>query len=236
MTTGATPLLGLALPVQGELSGTWGDVVNNSITSLIDSAIAGTTTVSSVASTVTLTTGDFAANQARQAVILCTSTSNIAQNIYVPDKSKVYVVINKSQRVVTVSSIYDTGVSVPIDATVVIAWNGSAFVPVSGYTGYPLNTQTGSSYTATYGDSGKLIVLNGPTSVSLPAYTANTGTKLTFFNYAGSSAVVTGNFYKSGNSAVVTTLTIAKYGSLTIVSSYDGSVNGWLVISSVGVT
>jgi len=36
MTTAATSLLGLALPVTGELAGTWGDTVNNSITSLLD--------------------------------------------------------------------------------------------------------------------------------------------------------------------------------------------------------
>ena len=45
MTTAATSLLGLALPVTGELSGTWGDTVNNSITSLLDTAVAGTTTL-----------------------------------------------------------------------------------------------------------------------------------------------------------------------------------------------
>ena len=34
MTTAYTNLLGLALPVTGDLNGTWGDVVNNSITEL----------------------------------------------------------------------------------------------------------------------------------------------------------------------------------------------------------
>ena len=58
MATAYTSLLGLALPVTGELSGTWGDTVNNSITSLLDSAIAGTTTLSSDADvTLTTTTG-----------------------------------------------------------------------------------------------------------------------------------------------------------------------------------
>ena len=46
MTTQATSLLGLALPITGELDGTWGDTVNDSITSLVDTAIAGTTTLS----------------------------------------------------------------------------------------------------------------------------------------------------------------------------------------------
>ena len=62
MTTAATSLLGLALPVTGELSGTWGSVVNDSITSLLDNAIAGTTTLSTDAD-VTLTTTTLASNQ-----------------------------------------------------------------------------------------------------------------------------------------------------------------------------
>ena len=40
MTTQYTSLLGLALPVTGELSGTWGDVVNDSITQLVEDSIA----------------------------------------------------------------------------------------------------------------------------------------------------------------------------------------------------
>ena len=44
--TNFSPLLGLALPTTGDLSGTWGTVVNDAITDLIDSAIAGTTTLS----------------------------------------------------------------------------------------------------------------------------------------------------------------------------------------------
>ena len=42
MTTGATTLLSLALPVEGELDGTWGDVVNYGITDYVDIAVAGT--------------------------------------------------------------------------------------------------------------------------------------------------------------------------------------------------
>ena len=41
MTTQYSPILKLALPVQGELSGTWGDVVNDNITSMVEQAIAG---------------------------------------------------------------------------------------------------------------------------------------------------------------------------------------------------
>jgi hypothetical protein len=45
MTTAYTPTLKLALPVTGELSGTWGDVVNDNITSMVEQAIAGLATI-----------------------------------------------------------------------------------------------------------------------------------------------------------------------------------------------
>ena len=66
MTTSYTSLLGLALPVTGELQGTWGDVVNQQITELLDGAVAGATTIS-VDADITLSTTTGAANQARQA-------------------------------------------------------------------------------------------------------------------------------------------------------------------------
>ena len=41
MPTQFSTLLKLALPVQGELSGTWGDTVNDGVTNMIEEAIAG---------------------------------------------------------------------------------------------------------------------------------------------------------------------------------------------------
>ena len=40
MATQFSTLLKLALPVQGELSGTWGDLLNNSVTNMVEEAIA----------------------------------------------------------------------------------------------------------------------------------------------------------------------------------------------------
>jgi len=45
MATQYSPLLTLALPVQGELTGTWGDVINDEITSMVEQAIAGRVTI-----------------------------------------------------------------------------------------------------------------------------------------------------------------------------------------------
>jgi hypothetical protein len=92
MTINYTTLLGLAKPVTGTEANTWGDVVNDSITSLLDTAIAGTTTITAD-TTLTTTTG--AANQSRQAILLCSPASaNIT--ITAPAQSKIYTVINTS--------------------------------------------------------------------------------------------------------------------------------------------
>lgn len=133
MTTVYTSLLGLALPVTGELSGTWGDTVNNGLTSLLDSAVAGTTTLSTDAD-VTLTTTTGAANQARAAIILWTATGSVTRNIVVPSASKVYAVINNTggSQSIVVKGAATTGVTITAGNKAVVVWNGSDFVQVGG--------------------------------------------------------------------------------------------------------
>jgi hypothetical protein len=132
MTTGNTTLLGLALPVEGELDGTWGDVVNDSITSLVDSAVAGTTTLS-VDADVTLTTTVLAANQARQAVLLWTASNGATtRNITAPAQSKPYIVINAGTgSIVLRGAGPTTGVTVVTGEKCLAAWNGSDFVKIA---------------------------------------------------------------------------------------------------------
>jgi len=137
MATAYTSLLGLALPVTGELSGTWGDTVNNSITSLLDSAVSGTTTLSSDAD-VTLTTTTGAANTSRQAVLLWTAGGTVTRNITAPAQSKVYVVINASsstQSIVLRGVGPTTGVTIIQGEKAVCAWNGTDFVKIANISG-----------------------------------------------------------------------------------------------------
>jgi hypothetical protein len=132
MTTGNTTLLGLALPVEGELDGTWGDVVNDSLTSLVDSAVAGTTTLSADAD-VTLTDTVLAANQARQAVLLWTASNGAStRNVTAPARSKPYIVINAGTgSIVLRGAGPTTGVTIISGEKCLAAWNGSDFVKVS---------------------------------------------------------------------------------------------------------
>lgn len=133
MTTAYTSLLGLALPVTGELSGTWGDTVNTAITSLLDTAIAGTTSIT-VDADITLSTTTGASNQARQAIILWNPASGtVTRNITAPAQSKLYTVINASggtQSIVIRGAGPTTGVTIAKGESATVAWNGSDFVKV----------------------------------------------------------------------------------------------------------
>lgn len=130
--TNFSPLLGLALPTTGDLSGTWGTTVNDSITSLVDSAVAGTTTLSADAD-VTLSTTNGVANQARNAIIVWTASGTTTRNITAPAQSKAYVVINatgSTQSIVVRGSGPTTGVTIPAATRALVAWDGFDFVKV----------------------------------------------------------------------------------------------------------
>jgi hypothetical protein len=133
MTTGNTTLLGLALPVEGELDGSWGDVVNDSITSLLDTAIAGATTLSADTD-VTLTDTVLAANQSRSAIINWTANGSVTRNITAPARSKLYIVNNStagSQSIVIRGAGPTTGVLIPAGKKAIVAWNGSDFATIA---------------------------------------------------------------------------------------------------------
>jgi hypothetical protein len=140
-----TSNLGLALPTTGDLAGLWGYTVNDSITSLLDSAVAGTTTLSVDADT-TLTTTDGAANQARAAVINWTASGTVTRNINAPKHSKVYVVFNNTGSTQSIvirggPTSPTTGVTILAGDQAIVAWNGSDFEKVGGGQAGGSNTQ-----------------------------------------------------------------------------------------------
>lgn len=192
MPTAYTSLLGLALPVEGELSGTWGDVVNDSITSLLDSAVAGTTTISAD-SDVTLTTTDGASNQARSAVILWTATGSTTRTITAPAHSKAYIVVNATggtQSITVVGAGPTTGVTIVAGEKALIAWNGSDFVKVGNFNGAGVFTSITASADSSFTSTGAVLISAGTTAqrptgvVGKIRYNTTTGE---FEGYSGSS-------------------------------------------------
>lgn len=147
MTTAYSSLMGLALPVQGELSGTWGDTVNNGITNYLDVALAGTQTISGSQTAVTLSltngnasgtnlsqVGAGSTGSAQYAIINCTGNPAATLTITVPASSRQYTVINAtstSQSVKIVGAGPTTGVTIASGERATVVWNGSDFAKVA---------------------------------------------------------------------------------------------------------
>lgn len=133
MTTSYTSLLGLALPVTGELSGTWGDTVNNYITQYLDSSVAGALTVNAD-TTLTKTTGTSLGATSSQYAILIASGHSTNITITAPAASKQYLIINTSgtYTVKIRGAGPTTGVTLAANENALVAWNGSDFVRVTG--------------------------------------------------------------------------------------------------------
>lgn len=222
-----TPLLGLSLPVTGTLSGTWGDEINNSITSLVDSAVAGTTTLSTDAD-VTLTTTSGVANTAREAILLCTGARTGVRYITAPATSKTYTVINATTggyNVYIRGAGPTAGIAVPMGYSVKVAWNGSDFVqmsvPVSNVSG--LGTGVATALGISVGTAGSPVVNGGalgtPSSgtltsaTGLPISTGVSGlgtgvaTALAVNVGTAGSPVVNGGVLGTPSSGTVTNLT-----------------------------
>jgi hypothetical protein len=152
MATAYTSLLGFALPVTGELSGTWGTVVNDSITQLVEDSVAGFATQSVTSADWTLTTsGSGAANQARMAILRPTGTPGTARSILAPNSSKAYIIDNQSDGSVTIKGVTGptTGITVAAGKQALVAWNGSDFVQVGASAG-------GSNTQVQYNNNGAL--------------------------------------------------------------------------------
>lgn len=148
MATSYTSLLGLALPVQGELSGTWGDVVNDSITQLVEDSVAGYATASVASGDWTLTTtGSGAANQARMAILIPTGSPGTTRNIIAPSQSKAYIVDNQTDSSVVVKGAATSGTSIPTNTAAIVAWDGTDFITVAVGPGGNLGTPAGGTLT-----------------------------------------------------------------------------------------
>lgn len=173
MTTAYTSLLGFALPVTGELSGTWGDTVNNSITELVEDSIAATATQSVAGADWDLsTTGSGAVNQARCAIIIPTGSPGVTRNINAPKQSKAYIVVNQSNASVVFRggpSTPTSGVTVASGDRVMVAWNGTDFVQIgSTVTPGGSNTQVQYNNSGALAGSANLTILAG----GFPKFTA----------------------------------------------------------------
>lgn len=226
MTTAYTSLLGLALPVQGELSGTWGDTVNNYITQYTDASIAGTQTISGSQTAVTLSVtngsalsqaGSGATGSSQYAVINCTGNPGGLLTITAPASSKEYLIINATstnQSVKIVGAGPTTGVTIVATEKAIVAWNGSDFVKVAS----SLVSQLSGTLGVANGGTG----LTSGTSGGVLAFTAS-GT------IASSGALTANALVIGGGAGAAPSTTTTGTGVVTALGVNTGSAGAFVV-------
>ena len=226
MTTGATGQLGLALPVQGELSGTWGDTVNNGITQYTNIAIAGTLTLTGDgAVTLANTTGDASASNitstlagagtvtAQFAIVRVTGTLTVAKVVTGPSYSKTYTVVNAATGgIVTFKASGQTGVSVAVGESAFVYFNGTDYVKIVGTA--TAGAAGGSNTQVQFNSSG---ILSGSANLTFNGTTLTANT-IGAFTLGGT---VSGGGNQINNVIIGTTTPLA--GAFTTLSATKGS-------------
>jgi hypothetical protein len=195
MTVNYTTLLALGQPVTGTESGTWGDDVNNAVTSYLDIAIAGTLTLTgdgavTLANTQgTSTATNISSTTAQYYIIKVVGPLTATKVITAPSTSKTYIVNNTDSTYgVTVKASGQTGVTVAAGQRALVVFNGTDYVQVGASAG-------GSNTQVQYNSSGALagsanLTFNGTT---LSANTLSLTNALTVPN--GGSGLATATAY-----------------------------------------
>ena len=238
MAVNYTTSLGLGQPVTGTESGTWGDDVNNAVTSYLDIAIAGTLSLTSASFTTNAITlvnsfGNSSATNigptTAQHYTLRVSSLTANVTITAPSVSKTYLVVNSdSTYSVTIKAVGQSGVSVTAGESATVYYNGTDYIKVTtnvitavlaaavGNFLFPV----GSTYTNVSNPANPATLLGFGTWTSLGAGRVQLGHGITDTVTVGSTinAVVTGSI--AGTTLTVTAVTS---GSLAVGSFITGT-------------
>jgi len=130
-----SPSLRIELITTGDQAGTWGNTTNTNLGTLIESAVAGYTSVSVISANQALTALNGAEDQSRNMTIALTTTTGANFAVYAPPAEKVYVIYNASSYTATIynstvtgnTTAAGTGVAIPAGKTMTVWSDGTNF-------------------------------------------------------------------------------------------------------------
>ena len=189
MPSSYSPDLRLELPADGEQTGLWGQTTNRNLGTLVESAIAGATSVSVTTANQALTALNGADDQSRHAMLALTTTTGANFAVYAPPASKTYIVRNASSYTATIynstvlgnTTAAGAGVAVPAGKTLLVFSDGTDFrtIDAVNLTGTLAVANVGTGTTTSTG-SGSVVLSASPALTGTPtAPTAGAGTNTT---------------------------------------------------------
>ena len=222
MTTAYTPILKLALPVTGELNGTWGTVVNDNITSMVEQAVAGLATINTwTTNSHTLTSADGTTSESRCAMLVIdddgAGNPSAAATVICPTATKSYIVRNICGQTVTVKTSAGTGVAVPNNQAALVFCDGTNVV-TGAFNGDVVGpaTATNNAIVTFDGTTGKIIKDNSGATISAGVITA-TGFSGPLNGTVGATTPATGAFTTaSATTGNITTVNATTVNATTV--------------------
>ena len=138
MSSTYSPDLRIELIGNGEQAGNWGSTTNTNLGTLVEGAIAGYTSVSVTSSAQAFTVNNGAADQARMATIILSTTTTAVFAVYAPPVPKQYVIYNNSSYTATIynstvsgnTTAAGLGVSIPAGKKIQVFSEGTNFYAV----------------------------------------------------------------------------------------------------------
>ena len=243
-----SPSLRIELIGAGEQAGTWNTTTNSNLGTLIESAIAGYTTVSVTSANQAFTALDGAADEARNAVIELTTTTGAAFAVYAPPQEKTYIIYNNTSFTASIYNSTVLGNTTPAGAALTIAagnktmvfTNGTVFSTLSlpspgsgtvtsvgtsgSVNGITLTGTVTTAGTLTLGGSLSNVSLNSQVTNTLPI--ANGGTGSTSTAYCSLSSNVSGTLPVGNGGTGASSLAGAGIPTLSATNSFTG-INGF---------
>lgn len=217
MASTPSPLLRLELMTPGEYNGQWGGITNTNLSTILEQAIAGTTSVSITGGgPITLTSNNYISDQAREAIILVTGSHSSSVDIIAPASSKIYLVNNTSNQSVVVKKSAGAGATVEAGAKKIVFFDTAAADFVSGP-----STVVVTSVAMSGGTTG-LTFSGGPIT--------STGT----FTAGGTLAIANGGTGQTSASSAINALLPSQASNSGKLLVTDGTNVSWTASPAIG--
>jgi hypothetical protein len=253
-----TTNLALAQPVTGTESGTWGDDVNNGLTSYLDIAIAGGLAITVTTADVTLTntqgtsssTG-ITSSTAQYAILNISGAMTAARNLIVPSSSKSYIIYNNTTGgyTLTVKGSATTGVGLVNGEKAIVAWNGSDYIKIASsvataLTGVLPLANGGTNATSAPAAMASLMGFTSTATTNVTTTLTNTSSYYQIFTAVlpqtivlpVTSTLATGWTFHICNNTSVSALTVNSSGGNLLISIPPGLTAMCTCVSVTGTT